>query len=109
MENVLHLSSAADVGAAAADTEDCVDPQMLEEPPMSKPTPAPRSTHEEPEITQEESVPSDGLDTEGQRLMKDVGNSKLHDKGEAEHKTPEKAGRQPHTDPEKRDGKPDPA
>jgi hypothetical protein len=109
MANVLHPQSAADVGAAAADTEDSVNPQMPEEPPMPKPTPAPHSTHEEPEVTQEESVPSDGPDTEGERLMEDVGNSKLHDKGEAEHKTPGKADRQPRTHPEKRDGKRDPA
>lgn len=58
---------------------------------MSTPKPAP---HEEPEVTQEESVPSDGRDVEGEELMKNVGNGKLRDKGSSEHKTPEKAARQ---------------
>jgi hypothetical protein len=63
----------------------------FEEPSMSrKPNPARQSTHEEPEVTQEESVPSDGRDIEGEHLMKEVTNKKLHDKGEAEHKTPGK-------------------
>lgn len=56
-----------------------------------KPNPARQSTHEEPEVTQEESVPSDGRDIEGEQLMKEVSNRKLHDKGEAEQKTPERA------------------
>ena len=51
------------------------------------------SGHEEPEVTQEESVPSDGRDTEGEQLMKQVRNGKLHDKDSAEHKTPEKSGK----------------
>ncbi|MGJ7612788.1 MULTISPECIES: hypothetical protein [unclassified Variovorax] len=54
---------------------------------MSTPKP---STHEEPEVTQEESVPSDGRDTEGEEMMKQVRNGKLEDKDSAEHKTPEK-------------------
>lgn len=58
---------------------------------MSTPKP-PR--HEEPEVTQEESVPSDGRDTEGEELMKQVRNGKLHDKSSVEHKTPEKSGKQ---------------
>ena len=33
--------------------------------------------NDEPEITQEESVPSDGKDVEGEELMKEVGNKKL--------------------------------
>ncbi|WP_206179830.1 hypothetical protein [Variovorax sp. RKNM96] len=45
--------------------------------------------HEEPEITQEESVPSDGRDTEGEEMMKKVGNRKLHEQGPAEEKKPE--------------------
>lgn len=45
----------------------------------------------EPEITREESVPSDGRDTEGEDMMKDVQNKKLKEPGEREHKTPEKA------------------
>lgn len=55
---------------------------------MSTPKPSP---HEEPEVTQEESVPTDGRDTEGEALMKDVHNRELHDKDSAEHKTPDKA------------------
>ncbi|MCR6474756.1 hypothetical protein NU688_01205 [Variovorax sp. ZS18.2.2] len=47
--------------------------------------------HEEPEITQEESVPSDGRDAEGEELMKQVKNRKLHDEGSSEEKTPEKS------------------
>lgn len=63
--------------------------------PAPKPSPAStKTTHEEPEPTQEESVPSDGRDTEGEALMKDVRNGKLHDKGSAEHKTAEKSGKQ---------------
>lgn len=46
---------------------------------------------EEPEVTREESVPTDGRDTEGEKLMKEVKNPKLHEPGLAEHKTPEKA------------------
>ncbi|MET3496067.1 hypothetical protein [Variovorax boronicumulans] len=53
------------------------------------------SVHEEPEITQEESVPSDGADTAGEEMMKGVVNPKLHDAGSAEHKTPEKAAKKP--------------
>ncbi|NVM87946.1 hypothetical protein FHT32_001585 [Variovorax sp. SG517] len=68
-----------------------------------KPTPARHPTHEEPEITQEESVPTDGRDIEGERLMKEVGNRKLHEKGEAEHKTPAKARTQPGTHGEEND------
>lgn len=56
-----------------------------------KPNPARQSAHEEPEVTQEESVPSDGRDIEGEQLMKEVTNRKLHDKGVAGNKTPEKA------------------
>ncbi|QFZ84842.1 hypothetical protein GFK26_19800 [Variovorax paradoxus] len=57
-------------------------------------TPNPASQHQprkpasdEPEITQEESVPTDGKDTEGESLMKKVGNDKLKEPGDAEHKT----------------------
>lgn len=52
------------------------------------PTPPQPPHRDEPEITQEESLPSDGRDTEGEQAMKDVRNHKLHDKGSAEHKTP---------------------
>ncbi|WP_295981336.1 hypothetical protein [uncultured Variovorax sp.] len=50
-----------------------------------------QTQREEPEVTQEESVPTDGRDVEGEKLMKGVTNKKLHEPGEAEHKTPEKA------------------
>jgi len=46
---------------------------------------------DEPEITQEESVPTDGRDTEGEELMKKVGNEKLREPGDAERKTPTKS------------------
>lgn len=36
-------------------------------------------------------MPTDGRDTEGEKLMKEVKNPKLHEAGLAEHKTPEKA------------------
>lgn len=42
--------------------------------------------HEEPEITQEEAVPSDGKDTEGEKLMKKVRNPKL-DQAPGEERT----------------------
>ncbi|KIQ17669.1 hypothetical protein RT97_29195 [Variovorax paradoxus] len=58
---------------------------------MSSRTPAQPPAHEEPEITQEESVPSDGRDTEGEELMKQVNNRKLHEEGSAEDKTPDKS------------------
>ena len=35
--------------------------------------------HEEPEITQEEAVPNDGRDIEGEKLMKEVSNEKLEE------------------------------
>ena len=56
--------------------------------------PAPRRRErspDEPEITQEESVPTDGRDTEGEEQMKKVGNKKLQDPGDAERKTPDKS------------------
>lgn len=79
---------------------------------MSTSKPAPKSahsSHEEPEVTQEESVPTDGRDTEGEALMKDVGNRKLHDKGSADHKTPEKASDKASDKAPKQSGKQDPA
>jgi hypothetical protein len=33
--------------------------------------------HEEPEITNEEAVPNDGKDVEGEKMMKEVTNKKL--------------------------------
>lgn len=60
---------------------------------MTKPSTPPHPPgHDEPEITQEESVPTDGADTEGEQMMKHVVNRKLQDPGSAEHKTPEKSG-----------------
>ncbi|KQW54147.1 hypothetical protein [Variovorax sp. Root411] len=74
---------------------------------MPKPNPATHSAREEPELTQEESVPTDGRDIEGERLMKDVSNRKLQEKGEAEHKTPQNADVPPETTLEKRRGNQD--
>ncbi|MDQ0571434.1 hypothetical protein QFZ42_003268 [Variovorax paradoxus] len=59
--------------------------------PTSPTSPRGKRSPDEPEITQEESVPTDGSDTEGEDMMKKVENSKLEDPGEAEHKTPEKS------------------
>ena len=42
--------------------------------------PEPPSKHEEPEITQEEAVPNDGKDIEGEEMMKQVVNEKLEEK-----------------------------
>ena len=56
---------------------------------MANTPPTPK--HDEPEVTQEESVPSDGKDTEGEAMMKNVQNKKLHEPGDRESKTPEKA------------------
>ncbi|CAN5540296.1 hypothetical protein BH10PSE18_BH10PSE18_42580 [soil metagenome] len=56
----------------------------------TKPSTPPVETNAEPEITREESVPSDGRDTEGEAMMKDVQNKKLEEPGEREHKTTEK-------------------
>jgi hypothetical protein len=69
----------------------------------SKQQAAPR-THEEPEVTQEESVPSDGTDTEGEALMKDVRNHKLHDAGSAEDRTPAKSRTGPDADSDAKAG-----
>lgn len=64
---------------------------MPKNPAPSQPATPPAPHHrDEPEITQEESVPSDGRDTEGEQAMKEVRNHKLHDEGSAEHKTPAK-------------------
>ena len=41
------------------------------------PKPSPADHREEPEITQEESVPTDGKDVEGEEMMKKVRNKKL--------------------------------
>jgi len=57
------------------------------------PSPSPRRQRsaDEPELTQEESVPLDGTDPEGEEMMKKVENKKLQDHGDAEGKTPGKA------------------
>jgi hypothetical protein len=36
-------------------------------------------------------VPTDGKDTEGEELMKEVDNKKLEERGDAERKTPDKS------------------
>ncbi len=56
----------------------------------TQPSPPPSAADPEPDITREESVPSDGRDTEGEAMMKDVRNKKLQEPGEREHKMPEK-------------------
>ncbi|MCU4119215.1 hypothetical protein [Variovorax sp. N23] len=43
------------------------------------PRPSQPAHHDEPEITQEESVPTDGKDTEGEEMMKQVRNKKLEE------------------------------
>lgn len=43
------------------------------------PKPAQPDHREEPEITQEESVPTDGKDVEGEEMMKKVRNKKLEE------------------------------
>lgn len=43
----------------------------------TSPTPAPQGqTNEEPEIRQEEAVPSDGRDRKGEKLMEELGKDK---------------------------------
>ncbi|MET3915207.1 hypothetical protein ABID97_001989 [Variovorax sp. OAS795] len=54
-------------------------------PPSGKRSP------DEPELTQEDSVPLDGTDKEGEEMMKKVRNDKLQDRGDAERKTPGKS------------------
>ncbi len=39
-------------------------------------SPTPQAGNEEPEIVQEESVPSDGKDLEGEKLMEEIGRTK---------------------------------
>lgn len=41
--------------------------------------PRPPEQHDEPEITQEEAVPTDGKDVEGEEMMKKVRNKKLEE------------------------------
>ncbi|MET0543084.1 MAG: hypothetical protein ABWZ88_15175 [Variovorax sp.] len=43
----------------------------------SESSPRTKPYNEEPEITQEESIPSDGPDVEGEAMMKQVRNKKL--------------------------------
>ena len=42
----------------------------------------PARLDEEPELTQEEAIPSDGKDEEGEQMMRHVRNSKLADSGQ---------------------------
>ncbi|WP_395345306.1 hypothetical protein [Variovorax sp. UC122_21] len=60
-------------------------------------------SREEPDVGSEESVPTDGRDTEGEKLMKEVKNPKLHEPGLAEHKTPEKAEKAEKAEDDKKD------
>ena len=55
-----------------------------------RPPPGKRSP-DEPELTQEESVPLDGPDKAGGDMMRTVRNDKRQDRGDAERKTPGKA------------------
>ena len=48
-------------------------PPHTSSPPASS-TPPPE--HEEPEITQEEAVPSDGRDEHGEQMMRELGQNK---------------------------------
>lgn len=41
--------------------------------------PSPTDQRDEPEITQEDSVPTDGKDVEGEEMMKKVRNTKLEE------------------------------
>ena len=43
------------------------------------PKPTPTAHQDEPEITQEEAVPTDGKDVEGEAMMKKVRNQKLEE------------------------------
>lgn len=45
---------------------------MSTQPTSAKP-PHEGPTNDEPEVTQEESIPSDGKDEEGEKLMEDLG------------------------------------
>jgi len=47
--------------------------------------------NEEPELTQEDSVPSDGKDVEGEQMMKQVSNDKLADHIEKTTEAPKKS------------------
>ncbi len=57
---------------------------------MTSPSPR-RNTPsgEEPELTQEESIPSDGKDVEGEEMMKQVSNNKLADLKDDASEVPE--------------------
>ncbi|MFM9926107.1 hypothetical protein VLK31_24160 [Variovorax sp. H27-G14] len=70
---------------------------------MPTPKPSQTTTREEPEPTQEESVPSDGRDMEGEAAMKKVRNHKLDEKGEGVAQASEPSKTQDNT------GKPDAA
>lgn len=45
-----------------------------------------KTTTDEPEIVQEEAIPSDGKDVEGEEMMKLVSNDKLDDSSEPSEK-----------------------
>lgn len=46
---------------------------MISDPEIPKPAPAESELAEEPEVTQEESIPSDGADEEGEQLIEKLG------------------------------------
>lgn len=59
---------------------------------MNDSTPSnPTHASDEPELSNEEAVPNDGRDVEGEEMMKEVRNKKLQEPGDREHKTPDKA------------------
>jgi len=49
------------------------------------------TANEEPEITQEDAVPSDGKDVEGEQMMKQISNKKLADHPEKSTASSEKS------------------
>ena len=55
-----------------------MNPNESPDPKASRPPPPPAHA-EEPEITQEESVPTDGRDVEGEEAMKKVKNDQMDD------------------------------
>lgn len=53
---------------------------------VMKPTPSRNTTNtpDEPEITQEEAIPSDGKDHEGEKLMEQLGRERRGEEGSSE-------------------------
>ena len=48
----------------------------MSSPADPRPAKPPATTNEEPELTQEESVPTDGKDRQGERMMEELGRDK---------------------------------